>query len=171
MTKKKIEIKYVEVEGIKCEVKNPNKKETAIYYQNSLREAIDNYIGSVDRWSESKRNYRDNLKINVIIAPFVLGWLKKPEDNDEYLVIKGYMTLEELDVKIKKGANKKKRTRKTKTPAAKSATKKPAAPKKPTMPKKPTTPKKPNIKSITKNKATTKKAAPKTSIKKSSKKS
>jgi hypothetical protein len=156
---KKQKIEYVEVEGIKCEVKNPKRKAVVQYYQNSLREAIDDYIGSVDRWSESKRHYRDNLKINVIIAPFVLGWLKRPEDNDEYLVIKGYLTHEELAEKRYKEANKgkrKPRKRAAKKPAAKPAAKKPASPKKPTAPKKPSapkkpaTPKKPAVKSIAK---------------------
>ena len=83
MAKKKDSKEYVEVEGIKCEVKNPKRRSTAKYYQSSLRDAITDYENKVERWSESKRNYRDNLKINVIIAPFVLGWLRKPEDEDE----------------------------------------------------------------------------------------
>jgi len=129
-------IEYVEVEGIKCEIKNPKRKAISQYYQESLRGEIDNYIGSIDRWSESSRAYRDSLKINVIIAPFVLGWLRKPEDEDEYLVIKGYMTLEELQKKRDKASGKKV-TRKRK-PAVKKAeetiiAKKPVAPKKPTV--------------------------------------
>jgi hypothetical protein len=152
MTKKQ-KIEYVDVEGIKCEVKDPKRKAVVQYYQNSLREAIDDYIGSVDRWSESKRNYRENLKINVIIAPFVLGWLRKPQDEDEYRVIKGYLTHEELAEKRYKEANKgkrKPRKKSVKKPAAKPAPKKPASPKKPTVKKaglsKPATTKKPTVK-------------------------
>ena len=155
MSKKKIdEIEYVEVEGIKCKVRNPKKKAIAIAYQNSLRDAILDYERSIDRWSESKRDYRDNLNINVKIAPFVLGWLSKPEDEDEYRVINGCLTIEEFEAKRKKEANKEKKTRK---PAAKKqdSIKKPIAPKKPETPKKPASPKKPTIKSISKKQDST----------------
>jgi hypothetical protein len=188
MAKKKDTKEYVEVEGIKCEVKNPKRRSVAKYYQSSLRDAITDYENKVERWSESKRNYRDNLKTNVIIAPFVLGWLRKPEDEDEYRVIKGYLTLEELQEKRDKEANKGKRKPRKKAvkkvvkkpavkkPAAKrpASPKKPTAPKKPSSPKKPAAPKKPTVKSVAKKpaakKPATKKAAPKKAAPKSSKK-
>jgi len=106
---------YVEIEGIKCEVKDPERKAVTLYYQDSLRDAISDYERSVSRWVESKKAYRDGLKINVIIAPFVLGWLKKPEDPDEYLVITGRITMDELKKKRAKEAAKNKKTKKRST--------------------------------------------------------
>jgi hypothetical protein len=123
----KDEKKYVEVEGIMCEIKNPKKRAVSKYYQQNLLDNIADYESKVERWSESCINYRDNLKINVKVAPFVLGWLRRPEDEDEYRVITGSMTLIELNAKRKKEANKGKKP------------KKPIAPKKPAAPKKPTT--------------------------------
>ena len=120
MARRKKEVEeYVEVEGIKCKVKNPARKAITQFYQDNLRDAISDYERSVSRWMESKKNYRDNLKVNVIIAPFVLGWLHRPEDPDEYLLIKGYITDEEF------------KKRKRKESASKKTTRKPAAPKKP----------------------------------------
>jgi hypothetical protein len=123
----KDEKKYVEVEGIMCEIKNHKRRAISKHYQQNLLENITDYENKVERWSESSRNYRDNLKINVKVAPFVLGWLRRPEDEDEYRVITGSMTLIELNAKRKKEANKGKKP------------KKPIAPKKPAAPKKPTT--------------------------------
>lgn len=127
MTDKK---KYIEVEGIKCEIKNPKKRGTVIAYQESLLSEIDNYIGKVERWTEVKRNYCDGLKISVKTAPFVLGWLKLPENNNDYLFIKGYLTLDELEKNkkpVKKRATKK--SIKKSVPTAKKPVTKKAAPK------------------------------------------
>ena len=153
-------IEYVDVEGVRCQVKNPKRRAVVQHYQNKLLEAIDNYISKVDRWSEDKRRYCEGLKVNVKIAPFTLGWLKRPEDENEYKVIQGRITLMELEgsrnikgktkkVSAKKPAQKK-TTEPKKTVEPKIEVKKPAAPQKPSSPKKPTAPKKPNIKSITK---------------------
>lgn len=101
---------YVEIEGINCEVKDPSRRATVLYYQETLKEEIDKYIGSVTTWTDSKKGYRDALNINVKIAPFVLGWLKRPEDRDEYNVITGRMTMEELEKKRAKEAAKNKKT-------------------------------------------------------------
>jgi hypothetical protein len=139
----KDEKKYVEVEGIMCEIKNPKKRAVSKYYQQNLLDNIADYESKVERWSESCINYRDNLKINVKVAPFVLGWLRRPEDEDEYRVITGSMTLIELNDKRKKEANKSKKPRK---PTAK----KPISPNKPVAPKKPAAPKKPTTASIAK---------------------
>lgn len=113
MTKKIDDKKeYVDVEGIKCEVKDPSKKKLALFCQKSLYKAISDYEGSVDRWIESKKSYRDVLVTNLIITPFVLGWLKKP-DPDEYLVIIGSMTMSELKAKKKKDSKSKKTVKET----------------------------------------------------------
>ena len=154
MAIKKIE--YIEIEGIKCEVKNHERKEITQYYQNSLNEQINNYISSIERWTDIKKSYRDTLKKNMIIAPFVMGWLKRPENNDEYLVIKGFITIDELKFKKNKGSIKKVEKNKPKKINISTAKKRPASPKKPISPKKPTppkkpiSPKKPNIESIKK---------------------
>ena len=66
---------YVEVEGIKCEVKDPSRKATVIFYQESLKLEIDKYI-SHNIMTEKRQNYANALMVNVKIAPFVLGWLK-----------------------------------------------------------------------------------------------
>ena len=153
-------IEYVDVEGVRCQVKNPKRRAVVQHYQNKLLEAIDNYISKVDRWSEDKRRYCEGLKVNVKIAPFTLGWLKRPEDENEYKVIQGRITLMELEgsrnikgktkkVSAKKPAQKK-TTEPKKTVEPKIEVKKPASPQKPSSPKKPAAPKKPNIKSITK---------------------
>ena len=83
---------YIEVEGIKCEIKDPSKKGITEYYQLNLRLEVDKYESSIDRWTDSKTGYLEALRANVRLAPFVLGWLRPPENEDEYLVIKGYMT-------------------------------------------------------------------------------
>jgi len=168
-------IKYEEVEGIKCEIKSPTRRATVKYYQSSLAEELDKYIASIDRWTESTKGYRDNIKINIKVAPFVLGWLRKPTDQDEYLVIKGYMTLEELQSKRDKASGKVKKkpaktrkakigvTRKGNSDTVKPKAKRPAGPKKPTAPKKPVSPKRPTApkKPVVKKTTATKKAAPK----------
>ncbi len=111
---KKIDDKkeYVEVEGIKCEVKDPSKKALVLFCQKNLYKAISDYEDSVDRWIESKKAYRDVLVTNLIITPFVLGWLKRP-DPDEYLVIIGFMTMKELKSKKKSNIKTKKTVKET----------------------------------------------------------
>ena len=134
---------YEEVEGIKCEVKDPSRRGVVKFYQQSLRPEIDKYIAN-NRMTESKRAYADALEVNIKIAPFVLGWLRKPEDEDEYRVIKGLMTIEELEAKRKKEATKNKKTTRarkpknstTAKPKTSTNTTKKAAPKK-TAPKTP----------------------------------
>lgn len=164
MPRKKDENKFVEIEGVKCEVKDPKRKAITLAYQEHLKEGIAAYEATVTRWVEPKRIYRDNLLINIKIAPFVLGWLRRPEDPDDYRLIAGHITAEELAEKRAKEAakNKKKTRRKSNSPktakkspkttsktksakksAKKSATKKPSgtvdsgksATKKPNSPK------------------------------------
>jgi hypothetical protein len=141
---------YVEIEGIRCEVKNPAKKSIVRFYQQTLRPEIDKYVGN-NIMTDKRKAYAEALEINLIIAPFVLGWLKKPEDEDEYRVIKGQMTLKQLEasrnltVKKPRKAPAKKITEPIKPIAE---TKKLMAPKKPVAPKKPAPPKKPTVKSI-----------------------
>jgi hypothetical protein len=123
MARKKTE-EFVEVEGIKCSIKNPSRKATVLFYQNNLREETDKYIAN-NRMTEKRRAYADVLEINIKVAPFVLGWLKRPEDEDEYRVIKGLMTIEELEAKRKKeGAKNKKTTRKKAAPKKRATRKK-----------------------------------------------
>lgn len=124
---------YVEIEGIQCEVKDPGREAVVKFYQQNLRPEIDKYIGT-NRMTESKRAYADALEVNIKIAPFVLGWLRKPQDEDEYRVIKGYMTLDELEAKRKKEASGKKPAKKRVTRKKTDSTTKKAAPKK-TAPK------------------------------------
>lgn len=121
--KKKVDIEYVE--EIPCEVKNHDKKSVVRFYQQNLRQEIDKYVGN-NTMTDSRKGYANALEINIKIAPFVLGWLKKPEDEDEYRVITGRMTIEELNKK--RGTNKllSKKTEKP-TEAKKAAPK--AAPK------------------------------------------
>jgi hypothetical protein len=120
---------YVEVEGIKCEVKDPSRRATVLYYQESLRNGISDYERSVSSWTAAKEGYRSILLLNVILAPFVLGWLQRPEDPDEYRVIKGLMTLDELNKKRKKDSKPKaeepkKQEKETKKTATKTVSKK-----------------------------------------------
>jgi len=146
VSEKKIE--YEEVEGILCEVKNPARKPVVRFYQESLRPEIDKYIGN-NRMVEKKKAYADALEVNLIIAPFVLGWLKRPTDEDEYRVITGRMTMDELNKKreeSKKPATKKRANKKPLAKEAKPVVSKPTPPKKPEAPKKPTPPKKPVLK-------------------------
>lgn len=120
MTDKK---EYVEVEGIKCEVKDPSRKATVIFYQESLKPEIDKYI-SHNIMTEKRQNYANALMVNVKIAPFVLGWLKKPEDEEEYRVIKGIITLDDLNKKRKKDSKAKvEEPKKAEKPIKKTATK------------------------------------------------
>lgn len=88
---------FVEVEGIMCEVKNPVKKSLVKQYQHILRIETDKYIGE-QIMTDKRRGYADALEINIKIAPFILGWLVKPAE-DEYKVITGRMTLEDFNKK------------------------------------------------------------------------
>ena len=88
---------FVEVEGIMCEVKNSGKKSLVKEYQHNLRIETDKYLGE-QTVTDKRRGYADALEINIKIAPFVLGWLHKPE-GDEYRVITGRMTLDEFNKK------------------------------------------------------------------------
>lgn len=109
---KKANKEYEEVEGVQCEIKNPARKGVVRFYQNNLREEVDRYIADHPRMTDKNTRYLNAMKVNVILAPFVLGWLRKPEDNDEYLVIKGYMTMKELDAKRNKSTTKVKKVAK-----------------------------------------------------------
>jgi hypothetical protein len=90
---------FVEVEGIMCEVKNPGKRSLVKQYQHNLRIETDKYIGE-QTMTDKRKGYASALEINIKIAPFVLGWLVKPE-GDEYRVITGRMTLDEFNKKNK----------------------------------------------------------------------
>ncbi len=105
---------FVEVEGIMCEVKNPGKKSLVKQYQHNLRIETDKYLGE-QIVTDKRKGYADALEINIKIAPFVLGWLVKPE-GDEYRVITGRMTLDEFNKKYTKPAapNKESKPQKTK---------------------------------------------------------
>ena len=87
----------VEVEGIMCEVKNPSKRSIVKEYQHVLRIEADKYIGE-QTMTDKRRGYADALEINIKIAPFVLGWLVRPGE-DEYKVITGRMTLDDFNKK------------------------------------------------------------------------
>lgn len=116
--------KYVEIEGIKCEVKDPSRKATVLYYQESLRNGIADYERSVSNWTDLKEGYRSILKLNVILAPFVLGWLKKPEDEEEYRVIKGIISIDDLNKKRNKDSKTKiEEPKKAENPTKKTVTK------------------------------------------------
>lgn len=88
---------FVEVEGIMCEIKNSDKKSLVKLYQHNLRIETDKYIGE-QTMTDKRKGYSAALEINIKIAPFVLGWLYKPGD-DEYRVITGRMTLDEFNKK------------------------------------------------------------------------
>jgi hypothetical protein len=102
----KVNDEYEDVEGIKCKVKNPSKKSTVRFYQNNLREEIDKYISS-NIMTDKKLGYVNALEINIKIAPFLLGWLYKPDSEEEYRVIKGFASLESLNPKPAKKKTKK----------------------------------------------------------------
>ncbi len=76
-----------------------------MYCQHNLRIEIDKYIGE-EVMTESRKTYASGLEINLKILPFVIGWLKKPLDEDEYRVIKGIITIDELN-KSKKSKEQK----------------------------------------------------------------
>lgn len=105
---------FVEIEGIMCEVKNPGKKSLVKEYQHNLRIETDKYLGE-QIVTDKRKGYADALEINIKIAPFVLGWLVKPE-GDEYRVITGRMTLDEFNKKYAKpvAPNKESKSQKTK---------------------------------------------------------
>ena len=88
---------FVEVEGIMCEVKSSGKKSIVQEYQRLLSIETDKYIGE-QTMTDKRKGYADALEINIKIAPFVLGWLHKPGE-DEYRVITGRMTLDEFNKK------------------------------------------------------------------------
>jgi len=160
----------VEVEGILCEVKDPSKEGVTKHYQSCLSEEINKYKSTITVWNEKNKGYCSILEANVNLAGFVLGWLRPPEDKDEYNVIKGFMPMKDLEAKRRKEA------RKTKKPASpsgkvkkisgsnktspkkakvvevapKEEPKKKTTPKKPAAPKKPAKPKKPTVKSLNK---------------------
>lgn len=95
MSKKEL----VEVQGIFCEVKDPSKKSLVEFCQNILRIETDKYIGE-QIMTDKRRGYASALEINIKIVPFVLGWLKRPGE-DEYRVITGRMSLEVYNKKNK----------------------------------------------------------------------
>lgn len=99
MAKKKLD-NFEEVEGVICEIKNPLRESTVRFIQNNLREEIDKYISS-NIMTDKKKGYVSALENNIKIAPFVLGWLKWPTD-EELQIIKGLKKPE-----TKKGPTKK----------------------------------------------------------------
>lgn len=92
---------FIDVEGIKCLVKNPNKRNSVLYYQENLNLEIDQYISS-NIMTDKKNFYVDSLKLNVKISPFTLGWLEWPTDENHRRVIKGIITLDDLGKKTNK---------------------------------------------------------------------
>ncbi|MEK6828810.1 MAG: hypothetical protein AABY15_01700 [Nanoarchaeota archaeon] len=97
--KKEDDSKFVEIDGFKCEVKDPNKRNTVLHYQHYLALEVDKYV-SDNIMTESREAYADGLMANIKLAPFVLGWLKSPGDNEK-LVIAGFITMAEF-IKRKK---------------------------------------------------------------------
>jgi len=92
---------FVDVEGIKCKVKDSSKRETVRFYQNSLRVEADKYIGE-QTMTDKRKGYAEILEINIKIAPFVLGWLFQPENKEEYRVITGRMSIDDFNGNKKK---------------------------------------------------------------------
>lgn len=103
---------FFEIYGVKCLVKNPSRKNIVMLYQDNVRTEIDKYL-SLDRISDSKKKYIELLQVNVKNAPFALGWLNIPEKEDDYRLIKGFITIEEIEKKnLKKATTKKKASKK-----------------------------------------------------------
>ena len=91
-------------------IKDKSKKATAIYYQESLIEAINDYRLKNPRMSESKKNYVESLERNVHIAPYILGYLKWPEDEEmKRLAKRGMLTREKMEEIEKNRALEKKK--------------------------------------------------------------
>lgn len=112
----------VEVEGIMCQVKDHKKKSLVEVYQHNLRIETDKYIGE-QTMTEKRKGYVAALEINIKIAPFVLGWLVRPSE-DEYRVITGRMTLDEFNKKYNSKPKKESSSQKPKEKSVKSKTKK-----------------------------------------------
>lgn len=76
---------FVEIDGVRCQVLNDDKKNIVLSYQRSLTIEIDKYF-SDKTMTESKKNYADALKANVKLAPFTFGWLKSPGDDEKLFI-------------------------------------------------------------------------------------
>jgi len=95
---KKVKEEIVEIEGIKCKVKNAKKKALAIHYQEYVRQALSDYI-SKEIMNPTKQNYADGLQLNIRIAPFSFGWLHWPENENDKRVIKGLEPIKKISKK------------------------------------------------------------------------
>jgi len=146
--KKENKINYEEIDGYKYEVKNPSRKNLVRVYQNMVTDAHTDYVNK-NRMMEKKRVYAESLLTNISRAPFVLGWLCWPEDENQKRLINGLEPIIEK-VKKKKKTKSKAKPKKTAKPKKPESPKKPTSIKKPSAPKKPKAPNKPSIKSIKK---------------------
>jgi hypothetical protein len=101
-------------------IKDKKRRATVLYYQETLKEEIIKIKRNSHRISEAKAAYIETLERNVEIAPFLLGYLQWPEDEEfNRLAKRGMLTSEIIDSILeerKKASSKKKKpTRKRKT--------------------------------------------------------
>lgn len=64
---------------MKDKVKNPSKKQLVEAYQKQIRIAIDNILNVEGKLKPSTKAYVNILEENIKLAPYVLGYLERPE--------------------------------------------------------------------------------------------
>lgn len=64
---------------MKDKVKDPKKKELVKAYQQQIRIAIDNILNQEGKLKPSTKEYVKVLEANIKLAPYVLGYLERPE--------------------------------------------------------------------------------------------
>lgn len=64
---------------MKDKVKDPSKKQVVESYQQQIRIAIDNILNVEGKLKPSTKEYVNILEENIKLAPYVLGYLERPE--------------------------------------------------------------------------------------------
>ena len=110
---KKPKVELVEIEGVKCKVKDAKRKAIALHYQEYVRESYSDYVLK-ETMTPSRQSYSDGLLLSIRRAPFLLGWLHWPEDENERRVIMGREPIVDKKKKSTKKVKRKKRVPKKK---------------------------------------------------------
>jgi hypothetical protein len=64
---------------MKDKVKDPSKKQIVEAYQQQIRIAINNILNVEEKLKPSTKAYVNILEENIKLAPFILGYLERPE--------------------------------------------------------------------------------------------
>jgi hypothetical protein len=67
----------------KDKIKDPSRKAIVEASQQQIRRAIDNILAREGKLAQSTKDYMAALEGNILLAPYLLGWLHWPEEKSK----------------------------------------------------------------------------------------